>query len=58
MKQEILTRPELAARLRVSTKTVTEWTIKGLIPCLKADRATRYDWREVQDALSTRNKAK
>lgn len=42
---------EMAAILDVSTRTVSRWAEKGLIPCYRGMRATRYDPEDVCEAL-------
>lgn len=48
----ILTRPELAGRLKVSTQTIRRWeTLEGL-PRLSTPFSPRYSWLDVRAWLS------
>lgn len=48
----LLTRNELAAELKVSTKTVARMTDDGSIPYIRAGRQYRYDLEAVRAALT------
>lgn len=43
---EILTRKELADRLKVSTQTIVKWEETGM-PAIKNNQIVRYDWASV-----------
>lgn len=44
---------ELAAHLRVSRRTIFNWTTSGKIPAMKiTSRCIRYDLEKVMEALS------
>jgi excisionase family DNA binding protein len=49
---ELLTKQEIAARLRVSPATILEWVHCGRIPAVRVNaRVLRYDEAAVLDAL-------
>jgi DNA-binding XRE family transcriptional regulator len=51
--RELLSRPELAAVLGVSTQTLHRWTARRMIPFLRfAKRFIRYDLARVKAALA------
>jgi excisionase family DNA binding protein len=47
----LLTRPELAARLKVTTRTLAEWDAQGKIPSIVIGRSVRYCWDDVLNWL-------
>ena len=47
-KNQYLTVDEVAAIVKVSTKTVYDWCSKGYMPCLKLGRLIRIDKDEFQ----------
>lgn len=49
------TKLQLAKRLKVTTKTVEDWVKAGRIPQIKMQRAVRYSWPDVLQALSRFN---
>jgi len=48
----LLTKRELAAKLRVSTRTVDDWQRRGRLCHLKIGRSCRYRWADVLEKLS------
>jgi len=50
--EKLLTRPEMAALLQVSAKTVQRLTTAGTIPHLKVGNESRYDRQAVVAALT------
>ncbi len=44
---EFLTTRELAKRVKVTERTIQNWTANGTIPSLKVGRVRRYLWSEV-----------
>ena len=49
---EFLTKQELAARLKVTVRTVENWQQEGLIPHLKISNTIRFYWPEVVARLN------
>lgn len=54
MPPQLLTRPELAAHLNISTRYVDVLTAKGSIPHFKIGRSIRYDIAEVEAVMKER----
>jgi len=48
---QYLTVDEVAAIMKVSTKTVYDWCSKGYMPCLKLGRLVRIDKNEFRSRL-------
>jgi excisionase family DNA binding protein len=48
----LLTKKEIAPRLRVGPRTVDEWMRKGRIPFLKLGKSVRFRWSDVLEKLS------
>ncbi len=49
----LLTKAELAKRLRVSQRSIENWSLKERrIPYLKIGRSIRFDWGTVRAALA------
>lgn len=48
---EYMTRAELAAELRVGERTVDSWVSRGVVPCIRIGRITRFHRATVQDYL-------
>ena len=48
----VLTKRELAARFRVSNRTIDNWMTRGYLPYLKIGKAVRFRWSEVDRQLS------
>lgn len=48
---ELLTKRELAQRLKKTTRTIDEWMREGRIPFFKIGRAVLFDWPEVLASL-------
>lgn len=54
MSNELLTKHEVGARLRISPGTVSTWVREARIPCVRiAGNRLRFDWDEVVAALRT-----
>lgn len=49
---ELITKLELAKKLKVTTKTVEDWVKARRIPAIKMARAVRFSWPEVKAALA------
>ena len=47
----LLTKFEIAERLRVAPRTVDSWMKRGRIPFLKIGKCCRYRWVDVLDKL-------
>ena len=50
--QELITKTQLAKKLKVTTKTIENWTKDGLIPVIKINTQVRYNWSEVLEQLN------
>lgn len=48
---EFLTTAEIAKRLKVTGRTIQNWTADGTIPSVKIGRIRRYLWSEVREVL-------
>lgn len=48
----LLTKAELAPRLRIKPRTLDAWMAAGLVPYLKIGRVVRFDWLVVQARLT------
>ena len=57
-RQELLTKGELAKRLKVSTRTIDLWVLEGRIPKIKISSSARFDWDDVIDQLKNQNQPK
>jgi excisionase family DNA binding protein len=44
---ELITKIQLAVRLKVSTRTIDMWMSKNLVPYRKIGRTVRFSWSEV-----------
>jgi len=44
---ELIDKREIAARLKISTRSVDEWQRSGKIPYLKIGKTVRYRWPDV-----------
>ena len=49
----LLTKRELAARLRKSTRTTDEWMRKGKLPYLKIGKTVLFRWQDVLEKLNS-----
>ena len=49
---ELLTKAEIAHKLRVTPRTVSKWMICMNLPHLKLGKCVRFDWRAVVDCLN------
>lgn len=56
--EELLLKPELAKRLKVSERTVENWSHSNRIPSLKIGRVVRYLWSDVLLALQSPDQPK
>ena len=52
---ELITKTELAKRLKVSTRTIDLWVNENRIPKIKINSSARFDWDDVLDALKNQN---
>lgn len=50
---ELLTKRELAAKLKVSVRTLDDWMRRGRIVYLKIGKTVRYRYSDVLEKLST-----
>jgi excisionase family DNA binding protein len=48
----VLTKRELAARLRVTVRTIDGWMKERYLPYLKIGRSVRFRWSEVDQQLA------
>ena len=48
---EYITTPEVAKRMKLSTRTIEAMTKKGILPCIRFGRSVRDDWNAVVAAL-------
>jgi excisionase family DNA binding protein len=48
----LLTKRELAARLRKSTRTTDDWMRKGKLPYLKIGKTVLFRWQDVLQKLN------
>jgi excisionase family DNA binding protein len=44
---EILSKPEVANRLRISTRTLDQWMRLGRVPFFKIGKTVRFRWVDV-----------
>jgi excisionase family DNA binding protein len=44
---EVLTKPELAKRLQLSTRTIDQWMRLRRLPYLKLGKTVRFRWSDV-----------
>lgn len=44
---EILEKPQTAARLKISTRTLDQWMRAGRVPFLKIGKTVRFRWGDV-----------
>jgi len=51
MENDLITKAELARRLKVTPRTITAWTQRLRLPHYKAGRAVRFDWQSVKNHL-------
>jgi excisionase family DNA binding protein len=52
---ELLTKAELAERLKLTTRTIDSMIARGEMPCLKlSPRTVRFNWADVMAALGQR----
>ena len=49
----LLTKRELAARLRKSTRTTDDWMRKGKLPYLKIGKTVLFRWPDVLEKLNS-----
>ena len=54
----LLTKGELADRLKVSTRTIDLWVKERLIPKIKINSSARFDWVDVVATLKEQNSSK
>jgi hypothetical protein len=54
----LLTKGELANRLKVSTRTIDLWVKERLIPKIKINSSARFDWVDVVATLKEQNSSK
>ena len=53
VENSILTKAELAPRLRIQPRTLDDWMARGLVPYMKIGHAVRFDWHAVQARLAS-----
>ena len=49
----LLTKRELAPRLRIAVRTLDNWVAKGRIPHIKPGKTVRFRWSDVLEKLGT-----
>lgn len=52
--EEFISKTELASRLKVTVRTISNWQRRGIVPFVKCRRAIYYDWPAVTAHLRTR----
>jgi excisionase family DNA binding protein len=52
---EFITKAELAARMKVTTRTIDSWMAKGYVPFRKIGRTVRFSWSEVCERVPANN---
>lgn len=50
---EMLTKRELAAKLKVTLRTIENWQREGYLPFIKISSVVLFDWAEVRESLHT-----
>ena len=53
---DILRKPEVAKRLKVSVRTVDNWMAAGILPYYKVRRTVFFHWSEVQATYQANNR--
>ena len=48
-----ISKEELAARLKKTIRTISNWQRRGIIPRVKCGRSVYYNWADVQMHLQT-----
>ncbi len=48
---ELITKAQLAKKLKVTTRTIDNWTAENLIPKIKINSQVRYSWIDVLSHL-------
>lgn len=48
----LITKPEVATRIRRSKRTVDLWMRQGKLPYLKVGKSVLFNWRDVLESLS------
>jgi excisionase family DNA binding protein len=51
-----ITKKEMAARMKVTPRTIDSWMARGLVPYRKIGRTVRFDWDEVREHLKLRRR--
>lgn len=54
---ELITKADLAKRLKISTRTVDLWVNQGRITRIKINSSARFDWQDVLAELKNRKEA-
>ena len=54
--ERLISKQELACRLKKSVRTISKWQRCGIIPFVKCRRAVFYDWQLVLEHLQQRQK--
>src|SRR2546423_8342226 len=52
--ERLISKQELACRLKKSVRTISKWQRCGIIPFVKCRRAVFYDWQSVLQHLQQR----
>ena len=50
---ELITKTQLAKKLKVTTRTISNWTAEGIIPQIKINSQVRYSWVDVLNSLKS-----
>ena len=54
-KSNLLTRREVAAKLRVSPRTLKRWRDSGIVKCIKIGNTIRYKQDEIENLLTSKD---
>ena len=52
--ENLITKRELACRLKRTVRTITNWQRRGIIPYVRWRHAVYFDWQAVQTSLQPR----
>gem|GEM_PF-3318260 len=53
---ELITKKEVAKKLRVTTRTIDNLTNQGVITRIKLGSSSRYNWQQVLQSLESQSK--
>ena len=49
--EEMLTKKELAARMKVTVRTIENWQRRGVLPFVKVQKVVLFQWTDVIEHL-------